>query len=360
MQNMRAYKDGRRLVIVLEDASTEMEDYVRNLLMTEIPKVEHLGAPPKMARPQLDTGRMQEIAPVGAGQQRNHAPQKNVSGPQPTAAAKQEPAAPAQATATQETRGTSQLGHDGNRQRVLPKKQLPKFIRNTEQEETSRTADNQQQCQATATSAQQRTSRPASEPVQAAGKPGQPPVSAQQPTEPGHRPEPVGQRDSHDGAKSEKMAYAHSAAHSIPDTNGSIFPVTEGYMPERKQENSNAPDAQKTCMADAAETAPAPAGIAEAADTVLEHLATAETASPTQEANQYPAAVPADTPKAQPVSVKDIYTMSIYDLREFLLKQRNHPGLQSWLAKHHIEFDRFLAVKQTPELRNLALQCIEV
>lgn len=65
MTNMRAYKDGKRLVIVLEDAGQAMEDCIMSLLSgNAIAPVEHLGTPPPMERKKVDIRSMSEIKPT--------------------------------------------------------------------------------------------------------------------------------------------------------------------------------------------------------------------------------------------------------------------------------------------------------
>lgn len=114
MKNMRVYKDGRRLVIVLEDAGAEMEDYVKHMLEGDIQKVEHLAPPPQMASPKLDLKKMQEIKPADTRTQ-----QTQVQAVQQIKDA-----------AKQNRKATVPEPNTGNKQPEIPKKQLPKFVQN--------------------------------------------------------------------------------------------------------------------------------------------------------------------------------------------------------------------------------------
>ena len=120
MKNMRVYKDGRRLVIVLEDAGAEMEDYVKHMLEGDIQKVEHLAPPPQMAKPKLDLGKMQEIKPEGENMR-----QAQTQAAQPVNGSAGQAGKPA----VQES-GTS-IVKPAHKQPEIPKKQLPKFMQNT-------------------------------------------------------------------------------------------------------------------------------------------------------------------------------------------------------------------------------------
>ena len=61
MTNMRAYRDGRRLVIVIEDPTKDLESLVAAMLTGEIKSVKDLDEPKKMARPEIDLKKMEEV-----------------------------------------------------------------------------------------------------------------------------------------------------------------------------------------------------------------------------------------------------------------------------------------------------------
>ena len=63
MTNMRAYRDGRRLVIVIEDPTKDLESLVAAMLTGEIKSVKDLDEPKKMARPEIDLKKMEEVKP---------------------------------------------------------------------------------------------------------------------------------------------------------------------------------------------------------------------------------------------------------------------------------------------------------
>lgn len=66
MTNMRAYRDGKRLVVVIEDPTRDLEDLVGAMLTGEISSVKNLDQPKRMARPELDLKNMEEIKPQPA------------------------------------------------------------------------------------------------------------------------------------------------------------------------------------------------------------------------------------------------------------------------------------------------------
>lgn len=53
IKNMRAFQDGRRLVIVIEDADDAMLSLVRAMLSGTIPAVQHMAPPPPMEPPKV-------------------------------------------------------------------------------------------------------------------------------------------------------------------------------------------------------------------------------------------------------------------------------------------------------------------
>lgn len=61
MTNMRAYRDGKRLVIVIEDPTKDLESLVAAMLTGEIKSVKDLDEPKKMARPEIDLKKMKEV-----------------------------------------------------------------------------------------------------------------------------------------------------------------------------------------------------------------------------------------------------------------------------------------------------------
>lgn len=63
MTNMRAYRDGKRLVIVIEDPTKDLESLVAAMLTGEIKSVKDLDEPKKMARPEIDLKKMEEVKP---------------------------------------------------------------------------------------------------------------------------------------------------------------------------------------------------------------------------------------------------------------------------------------------------------
>lgn len=67
IKNMRAFQDGRRLVIVIEDADDAMLSLVRAMLSGTIPAVQHMAPPPPMEPPKTEAQDMKEILPVSVG-----------------------------------------------------------------------------------------------------------------------------------------------------------------------------------------------------------------------------------------------------------------------------------------------------
>ena len=67
IKNMRAFQDGRRLVIVIEDADDAMLSLVRAMLSGNIPAVQHIAPPPPMEPPKADIQNMTELLPDPIG-----------------------------------------------------------------------------------------------------------------------------------------------------------------------------------------------------------------------------------------------------------------------------------------------------
>lgn len=80
MANMRAYEDGNRLIIVLENPETSIMQLVRMFLSSQLPGVEHLGEPPAMKPPALDYSEMPEITPEPSTPQKPKFVQKRMNG----------------------------------------------------------------------------------------------------------------------------------------------------------------------------------------------------------------------------------------------------------------------------------------
>ncbi len=67
IKNMRAFQDGRRLVIVIEDADDAMLSLVRAMLSGNIPAVQHIAPPPPMEPPKAEGQHMTELLPDSIG-----------------------------------------------------------------------------------------------------------------------------------------------------------------------------------------------------------------------------------------------------------------------------------------------------
>lgn len=61
--NLRAYRDGNRLVLVIENPTKDLESVIGMLISGEINPVKDLAKPEPMAKPKLDIGNMQEVKP---------------------------------------------------------------------------------------------------------------------------------------------------------------------------------------------------------------------------------------------------------------------------------------------------------
>lgn len=62
--NMRAYRDGNRMVLVIENPTQDLENLVAAMLTGEISSVKGLNEPKPMPKPKLDVKQMEEIKPV--------------------------------------------------------------------------------------------------------------------------------------------------------------------------------------------------------------------------------------------------------------------------------------------------------
>lgn len=62
--NLRAYRDGNRLVVVIENPTKNLESLVASLLSGDINSVKDLGEPKPMAKPKVDIDHMEEVKPV--------------------------------------------------------------------------------------------------------------------------------------------------------------------------------------------------------------------------------------------------------------------------------------------------------
>lgn len=59
--NLRAYRDGNRLVLVIENPTKDLESIVGSLISGEVNPVKDLTEPKPMAKPKVDISKMQEI-----------------------------------------------------------------------------------------------------------------------------------------------------------------------------------------------------------------------------------------------------------------------------------------------------------
>ena len=85
--NLRAYRDGNRLVVVIENPTKNLESLVASLLSGDINSVKDLGEPKPMAKPKVDIDHMEEVKPVKTAS-------TPVSKPQPTPVQTEPPKAP--------------------------------------------------------------------------------------------------------------------------------------------------------------------------------------------------------------------------------------------------------------------------
>ena len=85
--NLRAYRDGNRLVVVIENPTKNLESLVASLLSGDINSVKDLGEPKPMAKPKVDVDHMEEVKPVKTAS-------THVSKPQPAPVQTEPPKAP--------------------------------------------------------------------------------------------------------------------------------------------------------------------------------------------------------------------------------------------------------------------------
>ena len=85
--NLRAYRDGNRLVVVIENPTKNLESLVASLLSGEINSVKDLAEPKPMAKPKVDIDHMEEVKPVKTTS-------TPVSKPQPAPVQTEQPKAP--------------------------------------------------------------------------------------------------------------------------------------------------------------------------------------------------------------------------------------------------------------------------
>ena len=85
--NLRAYRDGNRLVVVIENPTKNLESLVASLLSGDINSVKDLGEPKPMAKPKVDVDHMEEVKPVKTAS-------TPVSKPQPVPVQTEPPKAP--------------------------------------------------------------------------------------------------------------------------------------------------------------------------------------------------------------------------------------------------------------------------
>lgn len=64
MENMRVFRDGNQIVIVLENASEALEQCVMSMVNGVVPEVTHLSAPRPMQPPKINTKAMTEVRPA--------------------------------------------------------------------------------------------------------------------------------------------------------------------------------------------------------------------------------------------------------------------------------------------------------
>lgn len=64
-ENMKVFRDGNQLVIVLENAGKELEGMLMSMIRGEIPKAEHLTPPAPIAKGRPDIENMKETSKTG-------------------------------------------------------------------------------------------------------------------------------------------------------------------------------------------------------------------------------------------------------------------------------------------------------
>ena len=90
MANMRAYEDGNRLIIVIENPETSLMQLVKSLLTNQVPCIEHLGEPPAMNPPELNISELPEITPAQSEPRSPKFVQKIINGQNPAAVERQQ------------------------------------------------------------------------------------------------------------------------------------------------------------------------------------------------------------------------------------------------------------------------------
>lgn len=85
--NLRAYRDGNRLVVVIENPTKNLESLVASLLSGDINSVKDLAEPKPMAKPKVDIDHMEEVKPAKTAS-------TPVSKPQPAPVQTEPPKAP--------------------------------------------------------------------------------------------------------------------------------------------------------------------------------------------------------------------------------------------------------------------------
>lgn len=318
MTNMRAYKDGKRLVIVLEDAGQTMEDYVVSLLSGTLMPVEHLGPPPPMDRRKVDTGSMSELKPAkegkteppkaataGGGNGAAAAAPKDstagagVMGNTNTMNASAVPAAVSNDTVSGSTQKQAPLrqGTQSDNEPVIPKKQLPKFIQNAQKNVSDERSD--------------------FKPAESRG--------AAAPVKQGKRPENAEKREA--GSKSHGIMAPDDAMRIPVEDPGKKYgeKIVTGQTSDHRQEKAAA--------------------------------AAAEPAVPQSSASRSTRAAGS---KAMNPGIHDVATMDIFRLKAFLLEKRSDEKLRSLLLnmQHTADLEFVLRVKSERELRSIALQLV--
>lgn len=64
MENMRVFRDGNQIVIVLENASEALEQCVISMVNGVVPEATHLSTPRPMQQPKVNTNAMTEVRPA--------------------------------------------------------------------------------------------------------------------------------------------------------------------------------------------------------------------------------------------------------------------------------------------------------
>ena len=296
MKNMRVYKDGRRLVIVLEDAGAEMEDYVKHMLEGDIQKVEHLAPPPQMAKPKLDLGKMQEIKPEGENMR-----QAQTQAAQPVNGSAGQAGKPA----VQES-GTS-IVKPAHKQPEIPKKQLPKFMQNTAVEAEACT-------------------EPAGKNI----------VSQTQKVE----------AAKHEAKLSGSTVRQQEKNHATEDKATERQPLANSKLPKSQEKPDNAKPGF-TMEADTFVSRTAGNNSSRPGNVLMRPVSQA---TPTDTDSQA-------QPQKQPKSPVDVRIMNIFELKQFLNGKRKDTRLAKLVFDHHhMSLDCFLNVKSEKDIRDIAVK----